>query len=267
MTRPRRIEVLTTDSIVRGERRRAINDGAVSILVESLSRIGLRVPISVRLAADVPDDETGEILGQAYVLIAGSHRLEAARRLGWSTIEAFVGDVDEVEAELWEIAENLHRAELTALERDAQVKRWAELAAVRVSDNLSETDRAKGGRPGIAAKAAKALGISERDVQRAMKVAALSPEAKAVAKEIGLDDNRSALLEAAKGKTPEAQVVALRTRASISASDYPKDDHERSVEWRRAFERLWNKAPSAADREWAKDWVERPIMDSKWGAA
>ncbi len=67
-------------------------------------------------------------------------------------------------------AENLHRAELTALERDTQID--------------------KGGRPGNAAATARDIGVNERDVQRA--VASLSPEAKQAARDAGLDDNRAA---------------------------------------------------------------------------
>lgn len=94
---------------------------------------------------------------------------------------------DEIECQLREIAENLHRAELTALERDNHIAKWAELAALKVSDNLSETEKSKGGRPGIAARAAKEIGVHERDVRRAVKVASLSDEAKQVARETGLD--------------------------------------------------------------------------------
>jgi hypothetical protein len=43
-----------------------------------------------------------------------------------------------------------------------------------------------------------------------VKVASLAPEAKAAAREVGLDGNRSALLAAAKAVTPEAQVAAVK---------------------------------------------------------
>ena len=84
------------------------------------------------------------------------------------------------------VAENLHRAELMALERDTQIARWVELTAAKVSDTLSETSPNKGGRPGNAAATARDIGVNERDVQRA--VASLSPEAKQAAR----DDNRAA---------------------------------------------------------------------------
>lgn len=57
----------------------------------------------------------------------------------------------------------------------------------------------KRGRPesGIS-HAARQLGIEETDAKRAVKVASLTPEAQTKAHEVGLDDNRTALLEAAK---------------------------------------------------------------------
>ena len=51
-------------------------------------------------------------------------------------------------------------------------------------------------------KAARDLNIEETDAKRAVKVAALSNEAKETAKEKGLDNNRSALLAAACEETP-----------------------------------------------------------------
>ena len=104
-----------------------------------------------------------------------------------------------VDAELWEIAENLHRAELTALERSEQVARWIELTAVK--QKLAQPEPvSKGGRgnEGGVRAAARDLGIEKEDARRATKVAALSDEAKQAAREAGLDDNRSALLQAAR---------------------------------------------------------------------
>jgi hypothetical protein len=55
-----------------------------------------------------------------------------------------------LDPEMQEITENLHRSELTALDRAEQVARWVELTAVKkelFSDNLSET-KSKGRPPG-----------------------------------------------------------------------------------------------------------------------
>ena len=70
----------------------------------------------------------------------------ARERRGWETIEAFETDADETQAELWEIAENLHRADLTQLERDEQLARWIHLAGKQGVLSQLET-KPEGGRP------------------------------------------------------------------------------------------------------------------------
>ena len=49
-------------------------------------------------------------------LVAGWHRLEAAKRLSWDRIPCVVL-TRELETRFWQVAENYYRAELTALER------------------------------------------------------------------------------------------------------------------------------------------------------
>jgi len=56
---------------------------------------------------------------------------------------------------------------------------------------------------------AMSLGLDKDDVQRAVKVAAIAPEAKQAARDAGIDDNRTALLAVAKEATPEAQVAKV----------------------------------------------------------
>ena len=59
-------------------------------------------------------------------------------------------------------------------------------------------------------EAARELNISERTVRRAYQTASLAPEAQEAAVETGLDDNRSALVEAAKANSPKAQAAIIR---------------------------------------------------------
>jgi hypothetical protein len=53
------------------------------------------------------------------------------------------------------------------------------------------------------------LGVDEKALRRAAKVAGLSPEAKEAARATGLDKNHGALLEAAAGTTPAKQVATV----------------------------------------------------------
>src|SRR5690606_1456244 len=118
---------IKTDEIFIVGNRRPLNQDAVARLADSISNIGLQTPITVRLT-DVFDPEEGEY-DRVYALVAGHHRLAAFRSLGIERIPAIIRNCDEIEAQLWEIAENLHRAELTALERDEQVAKWIDLNA------------------------------------------------------------------------------------------------------------------------------------------
>jgi len=84
-------------SVVVGERMRDLDEGKVLELMQSYEQIGVINPISV--------DED-------HTLIAGAHRLEAAKNLGWTTIEAKIFNQEDLQRELIEIDENLIRNEL-----------------------------------------------------------------------------------------------------------------------------------------------------------
>jgi ParB-like chromosome segregation protein Spo0J len=210
----RKLQFLDLDVIEAYGRLRAIKEPAVEAIAASLASIGLRTPISVRYFEERPDGFPPGETADAVVLLTGAHRLEAARRLGWERIECFVyHEGDEIDAQLWEISENLHRAELTVLERDEQVALWVKLNSQKV---LAQSEaKHLGGRPeGGVRAAARELGLDKEDARRAVKVAGLSEEAKEAARTAGLDDNRSALLEAAKHSAPDEQVKAIKERTS-----------------------------------------------------
>jgi ParB family transcriptional regulator, chromosome partitioning protein len=200
-----------------GERSRSLCEDAMVSLVESIKTIGLQAPISVQVD---PSSRS-----ERYVLVAGLHRLEACRRLGMAHIDARIIDLDEIERRLWEISENLHRAELTALERSEHIAEWIRLAAERrrlsaqVGPIESKRDDRRGHRheSGINA-AARELKVQRTDAQRAVKIASLAPEAKTEAKALHLDHNQRALLGAAKAASKEAQIRALREEAARKAA-------------------------------------------------
>jgi len=101
------------------------------------------------------------------------------------------------------ISENLHRAELTQLQRKEQIAEWIKLTDENVQSaglrQIEESKRAdgRGHRPeGGLSAAAREIGVKETSAREAIRVASLSDEAKAAAVKLGLDDNRSVLLEA-----------------------------------------------------------------------
>ncbi len=193
------VQKFAPDAIAVPPKRRAVDPAAVDRLVESIRAIGLRTPITVRLVDDFVDTD-GVIVDGQPVLVTGAHRLEAAKRLGLEKIECYVFETDDdIEARRWEIAENLHRAELTVLERDQHLEEWRKLTLEKVRQVGAPTGGQQPKEKGYR-KTAKEFGTTEQDVRRAEKVSSLTEEAKETAREVGLDNNRSALLKAAKAQ-------------------------------------------------------------------
>lgn len=231
-----------------GDNRRPLDQAAVARLSESMKQLGLLQPISVYAPSN-----------DSVVLVAGRHRLEAAKALEWEEIEAVFVEGSDIDRQMQEIAENLHRSDLTVQERSDQVARWVDL--VEAKAKAAQVAHPGGKQPHEAgvSKASRELGLTREHVQRSRKIAAISPEAKEAARAAGFDDNQSKLLQVAS-EPPERQAAKVISLAS----EHPKDDYELSAEWRRSFERIWNKSPSPADRDWAKEWIDRPIMDQRF---
>ena len=92
--------------------RRGADPEAVHELADSISKVGLLNPITV---------------DQEYTLIAGLHRLEAAKLLGWAEIECTVSSLDGLLAELAEIDENLIRRSLDYFSQGEHLNRRKEI--------------------------------------------------------------------------------------------------------------------------------------------
>ena len=147
---------------------RTIDEKAVVMLAESIKSIGLKTPITVRPMQIVVNCQ----LKDGYEVVSGQHRLEAVKMLGLEEIECFVTEDDETACRMWEISENLHRAELTQMERDRLVAEWERLTGKEVSRQVAA--KPQGGRPqGGIRDTARQLGLDERDVRRAIAVVAL----------------------------------------------------------------------------------------------
>jgi ParB/RepB/Spo0J family partition protein len=161
---------LPIDEVQAVGERRPIDEDAIRRLMESISSIGLQHPITVMVDESLTDPETDEVIG-GWRVIAGAHRLEACRRLGHRTIPAVEWSCTDLEAELWEIAENLHRADLTKEQRDRQIRRYAELIKAQegIPQNAEQLPKPRRGRPkSVTSKVAEATGLSDDIVRRAL---------------------------------------------------------------------------------------------------
>ena len=107
------IEIPIKDIII-SENRRELKD--ITALAESIAQHGLINPITVT---------------DSNCLVAGLHRLKACESLGWEKIPANILQLDEIEAEITEIDENMFRHELSALQRSDLLLRRKELYEAR----------------------------------------------------------------------------------------------------------------------------------------
>jgi ParB family chromosome partitioning protein len=83
--------------------------GDIAALADSMKRFGQISPI---------------LITKKNVLIAGGRRLEAARRLGWSSTNAVVAEIpDELSKLEYELEENIQRRDFSQIETHEAVKR------------------------------------------------------------------------------------------------------------------------------------------------
>ena len=111
-----------------------------------------------------------------------------------------------VTAKLWKIAENLHRSNLTKLQRSEQILEWRRLKEKR--QKAAQASTAGGHQPsdkGVSS-AARQLDLSRDDVRRSDVIARISSKAKKAAEAAELGNNQAALLRIGKEASPEKQL-------------------------------------------------------------
>ena len=170
--------------------RRDTQQRNVEELARSISAVGLMNPITVT---------------QDNTLIAGLHRLEAVKLLGWTEIECVVSEADGLQAELAEIDENFVRAGLSHRELGDLLLRRKELyeaihpetrqgqrngqTAKNANFSLLETKS-------FAQDTADKLGVSKRTVEQLVQTARdLTPEAKKTIRDAGDKITKGAALK------------------------------------------------------------------------
>ena len=257
--------------IIVGDRLRALDRDSVERLKESISRIGLRTPISVRSSE------------QGWTLVSGRHRMEACIELGMDEIPVVAETVSELDARLWEIAENLHRAELTALERAEHMDQWIRLRGEsgagdrwdRADDKLgqvgsvSEPDkvaqiaqvRAQGGRgrAGGVRAAARELGISQTDARRAVhRVHRIAPGVRDALRDMPEIADNGVELDALAALSAEQQAAAVAAvksgrapsvRAAITTTAQPTEGAAANADSRLDAILEWIRRLGEGDRE------------------
>ena len=160
--------------------RRDTQQRNVEELARSIAAVGLMNPITVT---------------QDNTLIAGLHRLEAVKLLGWTEIECTVSDADGLQAELAEIDENFVRAGLSHRELGDLLLRRKELyeaihPETRQGMRNGQTSKNENSSlletKSFSQDTAEKLGVSKRTVEQLVQTARdLTPEAKKAIRDAG----------------------------------------------------------------------------------
>jgi hypothetical protein len=226
-------------------------------LAQSIRLIGLQVPITVRA-----DNRGGA--GTKFEILAGRHRYEACRSLNMKCVPCIVQAVDDLEAELIAIDENLFRENLTPAQEAKAIVRRKEIyealhpetkhGSIGGGHDQSRQIGDSGKAPRFTKTTADLTGKAERHIQRAVRRSEkIGPRqldritGTSLDKGIELDalatlpaQQQSALIErAANGEVVTAR-KALRTELGAS---------ER---WRAQFVSLLAIVPTESDRAWAR---------------
>lgn len=205
--------------------RRNVEPDGVKDLAKSISEVGLLNPITITT------DKT---------LIAGCHRLEAAKLLGWTEIECTVCNVSGLQAELAEIDENFVRVNLSPIEfGDLLLRRkeiYEELHPETKATNEGGPFRGNQHENEVMAESAmtsksfvndtaEKLGIAPRTVRDRIQTAKnLTPEAKEIIRQSDTDITKTDALKLSR-LAPDQQEQAATQLASgeiHSMNEYQK---------------------------------------------
>lgn len=203
--------------------RRTATPGSVRELADSIAEIGLLNPITIN---------------QNHALIAGFHRLEAAKLLGWAEIECVVIGLEGLRAELAEIDENFVRSDLTPIEFGELLLRRKEIYEAlhpETKPGISQAsgmNRAKGNNVGVnlssttkpfAQDTAEKLGVSRRTIERQVQIARnLVPETKDIIRDSNtLVTRKDALALSRLAPGPQIEAASLLASGKIqSVAEY-----------------------------------------------
>ncbi len=210
--------LINIDSIKVNPGRREAAPEDVQRLSESIAEVGMMNPITV--TAD-------------HTLIAGLHRLKAAKELGWTEVECSVSDMDALHTELAEIDENVIRASLSDLELSELLARRKKIYEAlhpstiarnlpgHVSNYESSSDKLTVKEKPFSQDTAEKMGVSPRTVEHHIQIAEnLTPEAKDILRGTDMKIKKQNLTKLSRLE-PEQQTEAAKqlTEGTIKSVD------------------------------------------------
>lgn len=197
------------NELVIKKRMRSVKPEKVEAIAGSIKEVGLITPICVNSDLE---------------LVAGLHRVEAAKLLGWKEIECNVVDFNsELRQLLAEIDENLQRSDLSVLERSDWLKERK-----RIYEELYPETKQKTGselverrwntnaesafvKESFTTTTAKVTGQSKRTIETEIQIANnIDEDVKEILKDTELANQKTNLLELSKVAPEQQKVIAKK---------------------------------------------------------
>ena len=125
------------DVLTISNRLRRLDAAKVESIAASMDVLGLQQPVSIWASED----------GAVVDLVAGAHRVAAAQKLGWEKIDCIFVNMDEIDRQLWEIDENLMRADLGPAELAQHTAKRADLVRQKAAIVNSQNEKKLAQRP------------------------------------------------------------------------------------------------------------------------
>ncbi len=208
--------------------RRETEPKAIEELARSIAAVGLMNPIT---------------LDQNNTLIAGLHRLEAAKLMGWTEIECNIIGMSGLQAELAEIDENIVRTKLTKQELGDQLLRRKDLYEMLHPETKAGAAQAAGMNRAIGNNVAAKLapttksfvedtfektGMSKRTISRLLQIANnMTQDAKRIVQASDLPQD-TALKISRLPDDQQAEAASLLVAGTVqSVEQYQRERRER----------------------------------------
>jgi ParB/RepB/Spo0J family partition protein len=250
------VQAIRVDDIEIGERLRSLSTDAVARLAQSIKEIGLQQPITIRVVDEMMLE--GRLTAGVPILVAGAHRLAAAKSLGWTHIDCVEVDDDALRAELWEIDENLMRSELSPAQ---QADHLARRKVIWETLSVQIAPKPTGGRPaGFASDTAARAGVNKTTVTRDIaRATALGSDIRAV---VGTSLDKGVELDALSKMTPDERAPLIRqAQAGMIVTARPLHEDDAVEKQVNALIGAWNRAgPDARQR--FLDYIDTPVFDA-----
>jgi ParB/RepB/Spo0J family partition protein len=211
-------QTVQIEDIIIEKRKLQLRERTLDALKESIKQVGLLFPPLVRKTA------------KGYKLVAGAHRIEAARQLGWKTIPIDIerSQTDDKWAEVAEIDENLIRRSLSQAEKSKIVGQRFKLLGKSLGESfISKTAAQTGASASEVHKNLKrGVELGERTLNKIKGTSLDTGEEMDALRKLPKSKRKRLIDAAAKGEAVSAVTGAKKNRV-ISAWSKANDEERR----------------------------------------